>query len=130
MHIIQNSADHGIEKEGAIKLQLKEVEGKIKISISDNGRGIDAEEIHRLALKKGLVDVESFDRFTIKDKLSLILMPGFSTKDHATEYSGRGVGMDVVKTNIEKLGGTLDIDSTLGEGTSFSITIPQSEKAS
>jgi len=130
MHIIQNSADHGIEKEGKIILKLKDIDEKIKIYISDNGKGIDAEEIHKKALKKGIVDADSFDSFTKKDKLSLILIPGFSTKEQATEYSGRGVGMDVVKTNIEKLGGTIEIDSNIGKGTSFYITIPQSEKAS
>ena len=95
--------------------------------ISDNGRGIDAEDIHRKALEKGLVDHESFEKYSKKEKLALILIPGFSTKKQATEYSGRGVGMDVVKTNIEKVGGTLEIDSIVGEGTSFIINIPQSE---
>ena len=130
MHIIQNSADHGIEKKGKIELNLKENEEYINIMVSDNGRGIDAEDIHRKALEKGLVDHESFDKFTKKEKLSLILIPGFSTKKQATEYSGRGVGMDVVKTNIEKVGGSLEIDSTVGEGTSFIINIPQSENES
>ena len=125
MHIIQNSADHGIEKKGNIQLNLKENGEHINILISDNGRGIDAEDIHRKALEKGLVDHESFEKYSKKEKLALILIPGFSTKKQATEYSGRGVGMDVVKTNMKNLGGDVSVDSELGKGTSFKLTIPK-----
>jgi signal transduction histidine kinase/predicted membrane protein len=130
MHIIQNSADHGIEAEGHIKIMIKKIEDDIHLEVSDNGKGIDAEDIHKKALEKGLVKKSTSEHFTKSDKLNLIMLAGFSTKQMATEYSGRGVGMDVVKTNIEKLGGTINIDSTLGEGTLFKIQIPYPEEDS
>jgi len=124
MHIIQNSCDHGIEHEGVIKISLKLNEQGILIDISDNGRGIDHELIYNKAIEKKLVTREESQDYDKKKKLEFIMMPGFSTKEVATEYSGRGVGMDVVRTNIKKLGGSVDLDSTLGEGTQFQIVVP------
>ncbi|MDC0255427.1 ATP-binding protein, partial [Bacteriovoracales bacterium] len=124
MHIIQNSADHGIQKEGVIKVVLKEVDGKMNISVSDDGAGIDAEVIYQKSVEKGLIKAGTSGELQPEDKLQLIFLPGFSTKDVATEFSGRGVGMDVVKTNIGTLEGSVQIQSTLGEGTTFNISIP------
>jgi two-component system chemotaxis sensor kinase CheA len=125
MHILQNSCDHGITKSGEIKIILKELENETKITIIDNGKGIDPDLILNKAIEKGFTKREASQNFTKKEKLELILLPGFSTKETATEYSGRGVGMDVVKTNLNGLGGTLEIESTLGEGTQFSILVPK-----
>ena len=124
MHIIQNSADHGIQKEGVIKIVLKEADGKMNIAVSDDGAGIDAEVIYQKSVEKGLIKAGTSGELQPEDKLQLIFLPGFSTKDVATEFSGRGVGMDVVKTNIGKLDGSVQIQSTLGEGTTFYITLP------
>ena len=123
-HIIQNSADHGIEKKGLILINIEKTETHIHIDVSDNGKGIDPLAIRKRAIHKGIVSAEDVENNSKKDDLNLIFLPGFSTKEIATEYSGRGVGLDVAKTNIEKLSGTLDIQSTLEKGTTFLIKIP------
>jgi two-component system chemotaxis sensor kinase CheA len=126
MHIIQNSCDHGIENKGVIKIKILEEEKDISIIISDNGKGIDPLVIKKMALEKGVVGVEEVKNFGLEENLSLIMRPGFSTKKVATEYSGRGVGLDVVQTNIRDLGGSIKLSSILGEGTTFQIIIPKS----
>lgn len=126
MHLVQNSCDHGIKKEGVVKIELKEKENDILLNLTDNGVGLDHFLIRERAVGKGMITKEEVEKLEIEDVLSLIMMPGFSTKEVATEYSGRGVGLDVVKTNIESLGGTIKITSTLGSGTSFDIKIPKS----
>jgi signal transduction histidine kinase len=126
MHIIQNSCDHGIEKEGVIKIELSENNSDISITIADNGRGIDPLAIRKKALEKGIITSEESENFGAEENLGLIMMPGFSTKEVATEYSGRGVGLDVVQTNIRDLGGSIKLNSILGEGTTFYIKVSKS----
>ena len=125
MHLVQNSCDHGIKKEGVVKIELKETENDILINLKDNGVGLDHFLIREKAVEKGMITKEDVEKLEVEDVLGLVMMPGFSTKEVATEYSGRGVGLDVVKTNIQSLGGTIKITSTLGSGTSFNIKIPR-----
>ncbi len=124
MHIIQNSADHGIVEKGIIKIVVQDLGVKMDITISDDGKGMDPEIIYQKGIEKELVMEKKSQTYSKKDKLNIILMAGFSTKKVATEFSGRGVGMDVVKSNIEKLKGTIEIDSAPGEGTVFKLSIP------
>lgn len=134
MHLIRNAMDHGIEAEnervqrgknpkGNITLLAKNTGGEVVITVTDDGRGLDKDKILERAREKGLLS-KSENEYTDREIFSLILLPGFSTKDNVTEFSGRGVGMDVVKRNIEKVGGSILIDSNLGTGTSFAIKIP------
>ncbi|MDC0255579.1 ATP-binding protein [Bacteriovoracales bacterium] len=124
MHIIQNSCDHGIEREGSITINLKNDSEELKINIMDDGRGMDPDFICGKAIEKGMVTKEESQNYDKKKKLQFIMMSGFSTKEVATEFSGRGVGMDVVKTNINDLGGSVELNSAPGEGTKFEIKIP------
>ena len=135
MHLVRNCMDHGIETDvedrikhgkGAkayIKLSAVNASGEVIITISDDGKGIDPEKVLDKAERMGLLMKPRSD-YSEKEAQSLILMPGFSTNEQVTEYSGRGVGMDVVKQNIEKCGGTITVESKLGKGTSFIIKIP------
>ena len=125
IHIIQNSADHGIREKGKIEISIKNQDKLYELTVSDNGQGMDERVIYSKALEKGLIKGEETEEYTKEDCLNLIFLPGFSTKNIATEYSGRGVGMDVVKTNISALGGVVSVDSELGKGTSFKMTIPK-----
>ncbi len=134
-HLVRNSVDHGIEPPGKRKNSDKSPIGKIRLSafheagqvsieINDDGRGIDGEAIAAAAVQKGLISEHQAGTMTKKEKIELILLPGFSTSEQVTDLSGRGVGMDVVKTNLEKLGGTMDIDSEPGRYTSINIKLP------
>lgn len=123
MHIIRNSLDHGIEKKGTITLEAKNSGGNVHIIVKDTGRGLNKRKIIEKAISQGLIDKDTKD-LTDKEIYSLILMPGFSTKEKATEFSGRGVGMDVVIKNIEKVNGTIEVDSTKDVGTTMTIKIP------
>jgi len=135
MHMIRNAIGHGIEpKEERVK-KGKPSSGKvilgashggncIWIEISDDGNGIDCEKIVQKAIEKGLIDEDSKDELKEKEKLNLIFMPGFSMAEEVTGLSGRGVGMDVVKTMIESFSGSVDIESELGKGTTFKMRIP------
>ena len=125
MHIIQNSADHGIEKEGLVIISIKNKDQHVHIDIEDNGKGIDPEIVYQRSLEKEMISKEDSQDYTDQEKLNLIMLPGFSTKQQATEYSGRGVGMDVVNTNIQNLGGKVELESVIGKGTIFKIVIPQ-----
>jgi two-component system chemotaxis sensor kinase CheA len=135
VHLIRNSVDHGIEDKETRKLNGKPEKGTIKlgaehegnyiiISVIDDGKGMDPAIIKRKAVEKGVIDEKTAAGLSDKDALNLIFAPGFSTKDKATEISGRGVGMDVVKTNIQKLNGIIEINSTPGQGSSIILKLP------
>lgn len=134
MHLIRNSVDHGIEdaeeraasgkpEKGRIVLEAKNEGGKVWISVSDDGKGLNREKIYNKALEQGLI-VDPQREYTDKEVYNFITMPGFSTKEQVTEYSGRGVGMDVVMQNIQNIGGSLDIESAEGEGSKMTLKIP------
>ena len=134
MHLIRNSMDHGIEDnkqrllkgkpvKGKIILEAKNVGGDVTISITDDGKGINKESVIKKARENGLINRPE-NLLTDKEIYSFILLPGFSTKEKVTEFSGRGVGMDVVKKNIEKVGGSVSIESEEGRGTTIFIKIP------
>jgi two-component system chemotaxis sensor kinase CheA len=134
-HMIRNSCDHGIEipadrraagkdENGTIHLRAFHEGGFIIIQIKDDGKGLDAQKIAQKAIEKGLLEQDKLDSLTEKQLLQFIMKPGFSTAQTVTNVSGRGVGMDVVRANIEKIGGTIDMESTLGRGTTFTIQIP------
>jgi two-component system chemotaxis sensor kinase CheA len=137
-HIVRNSADHGIETpevrvakgkpaEGCLRLRAFHEGGQVNIEISDDGNGVDGERVKAKALQKGLITAEQGARMSELEMVNLIFLPGFSTAEKITNVSGRGVGMDVVKTNIEKIGGTVDVQSKLGQGTTLKIKIPLRE---
>ena len=134
-HIVRNSADHGIESpaerlakgknpEGTIRLRAFHEGGQINIEISDDGAGINPARVRAKAVEKSLVTAEQAAAMSDHEAMRLVFAPGFSTAEKITNVSGRGVGMDVVKTNIEKIGGQVDIQSKLGEGTTLKIKIP------
>ncbi|MDA8026324.1 MAG: chemotaxis protein CheA [Actinomycetota bacterium] len=134
-HLVRNSVDHGIEppevrekigkaREGRLVLRAYHEGGHVNIEISDDGSGINPDKIRANAIKKGLFRADQLDKMSEREIVNLIFAPGFSTAEKITNVSGRGVGMDVVKTNIEKIGGTIDISTNLGEGTTFKIKIP------
>ncbi|MCL1865954.1 MAG: chemotaxis protein CheA [Oscillospiraceae bacterium] len=135
MHLVRNCMDHGIENnvedrllngkpaKASIKLAAVNASGEVIITISDDGKGIDPEKILDKAERLGLLMKPRSD-YSEREAQNLITMPGFSTNEEVTEYSGRGVGMDVVKQNIEKCGGTVLVESKLGIGTTFIIKIP------
>ncbi|MDH5324636.1 MAG: Hpt domain-containing protein [Gammaproteobacteria bacterium] len=135
IHIIRNAVDHGLEsmderkskgktEAGILSLEAYQESNHIVIEVVDDGRGIDPDKIKRKALEKGLVTIEELERMAPRDITQMILAPGFSTAEKITGTSGRGVGMDVVKRNIEKLNGTLDIDSKPGIRTMMRLKIP------
>ncbi len=134
-HIVRNAVDHGMETseervelgkdaEGTLLLRAYHEGGQVNIEISDDGKGIDPEKIVNKALSRGLVQPEAAARLSEREILNMIFLPGFSTAEKVTNVSGRGVGMDVVRSNIEKIGGTVDIQSRLGIGTTLKIKIP------
>lgn len=135
VHLLRNSLDHGLEtpderlakskdEKGTITLSARHEEGEVWVTVKDNGRGLNREKILEKAISKGLVEEE--EAADIKDKTvyNLIFAPGFSTADQVTDISGRGVGMDVVKRNLEKIKGKIDVSSTPGEGTRIDLRIP------
>ena len=135
VHIIRNSCDHGIEvgdtriaagkdEVGTIQLKAYHEGNHIVIQIIDDGKGLDTDMLKTKAMEKGLITEKEADTMSDKEAYGLIFRPGFSTAAQVTSVSGRGVGMDVVKTNIEKLNGMIDIDSELGQGTSMKLKIP------
>ncbi|MBP7653848.1 response regulator, partial [Candidatus Dependentiae bacterium] len=134
-HIIRNSIDHGIEspserlqsekpKTGVIKLNAYNKGGNVYIEIEDDGKGIDGNRVCQKAVEKGLVSPERAEMMSDSEKLNLIFIPGFSTAEKVTEISGRGVGMDVVRENITKLKGIIDISTKVGKGTKLTIKLP------
>jgi two-component system chemotaxis sensor kinase CheA len=134
-HLVRNAVDHGIETpearraagkpaEGRLLLRAFHESGQVNIEISDDGAGLDVERIKRKAVERGLVSLEHAERMSDREATQLIFVAGFSTATQVTNVSGRGVGMDVVKTHIEKIGGSVDLQSRLGHGTTLRIKIP------
>ena len=134
-HLVRNSVDHGIESpevrrlkgknpEGRLFLRAFHEGGKVVIEISDDGAGIDPHTIKSKAVEKGVITAEQAEVMPDSEAVGLIFQPGFSTAEKVSNISGRGVGMDVVKTNIERIGGTLDVQSSVGIGTTLVIRIP------
>ncbi len=134
-HLVRNSVDHGIEAPedrkqleknptGRVLLRAYHEAGQVNIEITDDGKGIDGERIAEAAEEKGLISKDKVAVMSEKEKVHLIFLPGFSTAQEVTDVSGRGVGMDVVKTNLDKLGGVVDIDSRPGKGSTIRIKLP------
>jgi two-component system chemotaxis sensor kinase CheA len=135
MHIIRNSLDHGLEtpeerssagksETGVIIIAAEQANGQMIITIKDDGRGINHERVASKALENGLIDEHQYNSMNDNDKAMLIFGAGLSTAQEVTEISGRGVGMDVVKTNIQKLGGVIKLDTEMGVGTTITIMLP------
>jgi len=135
MHIIRNSLDHGIEmpedrtaagksETGTILISAEQANGQMIITIKDDGKGIPAEKVAQKSLENGLIDEQQMATMTDNEKAMLIFGAGVSTADAITDISGRGVGMDVVKTNITKLGGVINLDTEIGVGTTITIMLP------
>jgi two-component system chemotaxis sensor kinase CheA len=134
MHMIRNSVDHAIEspeeriaagkpERGKVILSAQYIGGEIVITVEDDGRGLDTDKILAKAKQQGLL-TKPDSEYSVKEIYNMIMIPGFSTNDEVTEYSGRGVGLDVVSRNIEQVGGTVMVESEKGAGTTFIIKIP------
>lgn len=134
-HMVRNSVDHGIEgpaeragagkpAKGTVALRAKHQAGQVVIEISDDGKGLSGEKISASAVKKGLIAAEQLQGMSERDKQALLFLPGVSTAEKLSDVSGRGVGMDVVKTNLDKLGGKIEIESVEGSGSTFRIKLP------
>lgn len=135
IHLVRNAVDHGIESsderrsqgkpvKSIVRLSAEQIGDSIVIEIVDDGRGMRPDILRRKAVEKGLITADVAANMDDQDAMRLIFMPGFSTKDQANDVSGRGVGMDVVKTKIQKLNGRIEINSIIGQGTKFSIYLP------
>ncbi|HJE02529.1 MAG TPA: chemotaxis protein CheA, partial [Aliarcobacter thereius] len=135
MHIIRNSLDHGIEMPedrinsgkndtGVISISAEQANGQMIITVSDDGKGIDSEKVAQKALEKGQIDENQYNSMSHNEKALLVFGAGVSTADEVTDISGRGVGMDVVRTNIHKLGGAIKLDTEIGRGTVITIMLP------
>lgn len=135
LHILRNSIDHGIEKpeireaagkpkSGRVVVSARHQENHIVIDIVDDGGGIDHNRVRAKAIQSGLVTKEAAERLSEKECLQFIFASGLSTAAEVSEVSGRGVGMDIVRSNIQKLGGIIDVETTIGEGTKFSLRLP------
>ncbi len=134
-HLVRNSVDHGIElpeervksgkdRAGRLVLRAFHEGGQVNIEISDDGAGLNGERIRKKAVERGLITAEQAGRMPEREIFNMIFLPGFSTAEKVTNVSGRGVGMDVVKTNIEKIGGNVEVHSTRGAGTTVRVKIP------
>lgn len=135
VHLLRNAVDHGIEPRearrrvgkspaGVVRLRAEQRGSQVSIAVSDDGGGIDPSLVARKAAAKGLLSSEEAERLPREQALALIFLPGFSTKEQVTDVSGRGVGMDVVKTNVENLRGSIEIETSPGRGTTFLIRLP------
>ncbi len=135
LHILRNSIDHGIElpgdrelagksRAGNVTVRARHQENHIVIEIEDDGRGIDVERVKAKAVSTGMISAEAAERMSEKDALQLIFASGLSTAAQVSEISGRGVGMDIVRSNLVKLGGIIDLETKMGEGTKFSLRLP------
>lgn len=135
VHLVRNAVDHGVEStqdrvaagkptKSLVKLSAMQSGDHIVIEIADDGKGMRPDTIRRKAVEKGLIDIEAANTLDDRQSLNLIFLPGFSTMDVISDVSGRGVGMDVVRTNIQKLNGRIDINSAVGHGTTITISLP------
>lgn len=135
VHLLRNAIDHGVEapadrvavgkpETAIVKLTAEHVESSIVITVEDNGRGIDPARIKAKSVERGLITAEAAQRMSEAEALELIFAPGFSTAATVTDISGRGVGMDIVRTNVERLGGTVEVQSKMGEGSRFFLRLP------
>ncbi len=135
IHLIRNAVDHGVEspeerraagkpEKSIVRLEARQEGDHIVLLVADDGRGMNAERLRAKALEKGLISDEEANTMDERQSFNLVFLPGFSTKTEVSDVSGRGVGMDVVKTNIQKLNGTIDIKSVQGKGTTFVISLP------
>lgn len=134
-HMVRNSADHGIEQPevrmkagkpplGKVALRAYHEAGQVVVEIQDDGKGIDPQKVANAAVNKGLITAERAKALTPRQQIELIFLPGLSTAEKVTGVSGRGVGMDVVKSNLDRLGGKVEIESNLGQGSRFRIKLP------
>ncbi|MEV8507312.1 chemotaxis protein CheA [Actinoplanes sp. NPDC051475] len=134
-HLVRNAVDHGIEDpdrriaagknpEGTLTLRAYHEGGHVAVDVADDGAGMDVNRIAQKAVEKGLLRAEQIPNMDKREIMAMVFQPGFSTAAKVTNVSGRGVGMDVVKTNIERIGGAVSVDSTLGQGTVWRLTIP------
>jgi len=137
MHLLRNAIDHGLESPeerralgksevGALSVDVSSSGGQIHLNVNDDGRGIDAEQIGQVALRKQIVQEDELERMSEQQKLMLIFRPGFSSKEIITDLSGRGVGLDVVVANLRKLKGTVKVYTSVGNGTQFALELPLS----
>ena len=135
IHLIRNAVDHGVESteerraagkplKSQVRLEARQEGDHIILLVSDDGRGMNPERLRAKALEKGIITDEEANTMDDRQSFNLVMLPGFSTKDVASDVSGRGVGMDVVKTNIQKLNGSIDIKSVMGKGSTFVISLP------
>jgi len=135
MHLIRNAIDHGVEDEptrvaakkpplSRLTIHAYQRGNQVVLELSDDGRGIDHELLGKVAVERGVLRKEELDELSPRDMLELIFMPAFSTRADVSDVSGRGVGLDVVKTNVQRLGGTVEVRTVLGTGTTFVITLP------
>lgn len=135
VHLVRNAVDHGIElpderekagkpRCGTVILSASQEGDHILLSIEDDGGGMDADKLRKIAIEKGILDEDAASRLDDRDCYNLIFAPGFSTKKEISDISGRGVGMDVVKTSITQLNGSIEIDSVLGKGSRLDIKVP------
>jgi len=137
IHIVRNSLDHGIEMPavrekagkpaaGTLTIRASQEADRVMIEINDDGKGIDREVVKAKALEKGLIDEATQQRLTDREAVNLVLLPGFSTAEEVSDLSGRGVGMDAVRSAVEKVNGTMALDSETGKGTRIRISLPMS----
>lgn len=135
VHLLRNAIDHGIEtmeeraskgkeRSGTITLRAKHQENSVIIEVDDDGKGLDLDAIKQKAIDRNLLSVDDLEDITDREVTNFIFLPGFSTAKVVTDISGRGVGMDVVKTNIEKLNGTIEVETEINKGTKFTIKLP------
>jgi two-component system, chemotaxis family, sensor kinase CheA len=135
VHLVRNSLDHGLElpeervasgkpRHGTVRLEAQQEGDQIIITVADDGKGVDSERVLRKAVEKGLVTADRARLLSTKEILDFIFLPGFSTVEKATDLSGRGVGMDVVRSNLKRMNGTIELDSRVGKGTTVSLRLP------
>ncbi len=136
MHIVRNAIDHGVElpeerqvqgkpRRAVVSVRAMQKGNQVLIAIADDGRGIDAQRVREVARRTGLITADRAAEMSQRELQSLIFVPGFSTASRVSELSGRGVGLDVVKTNIARLSGSIEIESVSGKGSTFTITVPE-----